>query len=97
MTLSKVCGTYFIGAFLRLSEDGKIAVASLITFIVSSIVFFIVGCFCHHYCQKQKQTPPISVMNRTPVYENVIPEQTLEQDLEMKENIAYGPIAIVSQ
>ena len=30
------------------------------------------------------------------MYENVLPEQNLEQSLEMKENIAYGPIAIVS-
>ena len=67
--------------------------SSLITFVISSIVFSIFGYFCHHYRQKQKRTLPISVMNRTPVYENVILEQNLEQDLEMKENIAYGPIA----
>ena len=29
-------------------------------------------------------------------YENVIPEQNTEQDLELKENIAYGPIVIIS-
>ena len=28
--------------------------------------------------------------------EIVIPEQNTEQDLELKENIAYGPIAIIS-
>ena len=80
-----------------LSEDGKIAVtSSLITFIISSIVFFIFGYFCHHCRQKQKRTRPVPVTNRTPVYENVIPEQNLEQDLELKENIAYGPIASFS-
>ena len=33
------------------------------------------------------------------MYENVVPEQNTEQDLELKENIAYGPImsAIASQ
>ena len=81
-----------------LSEDGIIiAVASsLITVIVSSITFFIFGYFCHHCRQKQRVTPPISVVNQPPVYENVLPEQNLEQNLEMKENIAYGPIAIVN-
>ena len=81
-----------LGAFL--SEDGKIAVASsLVTLIISSIVFFIFGYFCHHYRQKQKRT---LVMNRTPVYENVTPEHNLEQDLELKENVAYGPVASFS-
>ena len=80
-----------------LSEEGIIAVASsLIVFIISSVSFFIIECFCHHCRQKQKQTPPIPVMNRTPVYENVIPEQILEQDLELKENTTYGLIAMVS-
>ena len=78
-----------------LSEDGIIiAVASsLIAVIISSITFFIFGYFCHHYCQKQRVTPPISVANRPPMYENVLPEQNLEQNLELKDNIAYGPIA----
>ena len=70
--------------------------SSLITLIISSIVFFIFGYFCRHYHQKQKRTLPIPVTNRTPVYENVIPEQNLEQDLELKENVAYGPIASFS-
>ena len=84
----------FISIGSLLSEDRKIAVASsLITLIISSIAFFIFGYSCHHYHQKQKHTLPIPVTNRIPVYENVIPEQTLEQDLELKDNIAYGPIA----
>ena len=83
------------------SEDGIIIIiiavtSSLITVIISSIIFFIFGYLCHHYCQKQRVTPPIPVVNRPSVYENVLPEQNLEQNLEMKENIAYGPIAIVN-
>ena len=81
-----------------LSEDGIIiaVTSSLITVIISSIIFFILGYLCHHYRQKQRVTPPISVMNWPPVYENILPEQNLEQNLEMKENIAYDPIVIVS-
>ena len=86
---------YFIAAFLR--EHGKIAVAlSVSTFIVTSIVFFSFGYLCRHYHQKQTQSPPVPLTNRTPVYENVLPEQILEKDLELNENIAYGPIATVS-
>ena len=81
-----------------LSKDGIIieVASSLITVIISSITFFIFGYLCHHYRQKQRVTPPIPVVNQPPVYENVLPKQNLEQNLEMKENIAYGPIAIVS-
>ena len=85
----------YLGSLL--SEDGKIAVASsVITLIISSVVFFTFGYICRHYRQKQTQALPIPVMNRTPVYENVIPEQNTEQDLELKENIAYGPITCAS-
>ena len=82
-----------IGALL--SEDRKIAVASsLITFIVSSVLFFTFGYFCHHCQQKPKQKSPIPdpVRSTIPVYANVTLEQdTAEQDLEQKENVAYGP------
>ena len=70
--------------------------SSVSTFIITSVVFLTFGCLCHHYPQKTKQTLPVPVMNRIPLYENVIPEQNTEQDLELKENVAYGPIAIVS-
>ena len=37
-------------------------------------------------------------MNRTPVhmYENVVPKQDSEQDLELKENVAYGLVARIN-
>ena len=83
-----------VGALL--SEDGRIAVASsLITFIVSSVLFFTFGYFCHHCQQKPKQASsiPNPVRSTVPVYENVTLEQdTAEQDLELKENVAYGPL-----
>ena len=81
----------FIGSLL--SEEGKIAVASsVITFAITSIVFFAFGYFCHHYHHKQKQTLPTQTKNATPVYENVLPTQDPERDMELKENIAYGPL-----
>ena len=68
--------------------------SSVVTLIISSVVFFTFGYFCRHYRQKQTQALPIPFTNRIPeaVYENVTPEQNTEQDLELKENIAYGPI-----
>ena len=81
----------YIGSLL--SEDGKIAVASsLITFAITSIVFFFLGYFCHHYRQNQKQILPTPMDITTPVYENVLPTQDPERDMELKENIAYGPL-----
>ena len=53
-----------------LSRDGKIAVASSVTiFVVTAILFFIVGFLCGHFCQKKRKLasaaagetlPPIS-------------------------------------
>ena len=65
--------------------------ASLTTFIVSSVTFFIFGYFCHH-C-RQKQTLPDPTANTTPVYENVLPTQDPGRDMELQENVAYGPLA----
>ena len=82
-------------SYWSISNNGKIAVASSVsTFVIASIVFFSTGYFCRHYRQKSKPALPIPVMNRTPVYENVVPEQDTEQDLELKENVAYGPVAV---
>ena len=79
------CNTLCIGAFL--SEDGKIAVASSVsTFIITSVVFFTFGYLCHHYHHKPKQVFPVPVPSAIPLY---LPEQDTEQDLELKENVAY--------
>ena len=46
------------GSFEALSRDGRIAVASsVIVFIVTSILFFIVGFLCHHSCQIKVKQP----------------------------------------
>ena len=71
--------------------------------IISEHIYYYLNCFSSLdisvvtiVSQKQTQSPPIPATNRTPVYENVIPEQILEMDLELNENIAYGLIATVS-
>ena len=92
------CDGYYPSCFtdyvtgIVLNQEEKIALASFLTFAISSVVFFIIGYLCHHciYCQKFEQTLPILVI---PVYEEVLPQSNANQDSELKENIAYVPIS----
>ena len=96
--------------FSGLTDDGKIAVASSVTFIVGSGMFFIIGFLCRHFCQKFKErhsiintqtsTGPRTASHpnqenilSTPVYDDVVLKQR-EQELELKENIAYTSVRI---
>ena len=88
-----------------LSPDGKIAVASSVTvFIVASILFFTLGFLCGHFYQKKGKpsaaggdhhVPPGVATGRqqtqSTYYDNVVLHQQ-EQELELKENVAYGPV-----
>ena len=89
-----------------LSRDGKIAMASSLTvFTMVSILFFIVGFLCGHFriCQKKRKSstraaagetvPPggSGGHTQTPYYDDVVMQQS-DQELELKENVAYGPI-----
>ena len=89
-----------------LSRDGMIAVVSSVTvFIVASILFFTLGFLCGHFriCQKRRkpsattagacgetQSVPTATggQSQTPYYDDVV----LQQEVELKENIAYGPL-----
>ena len=79
--------------------------ASSVTFVASSSIFFIIGFLCRHFCQKFKDRNSIintqtSAGSRTanqenipstPVYDDVVLKQR-EQELELKENIAYASV-----
>ena len=84
-----------------LSQDGKIAVvSSMSVFVVTAIVFFIVGFLCGHFCQKNRklasaaagESVPSCVatggQTQIPYYDDVV----LKQEVELKENVAYGPL-----
>lgn len=83
-----------------LSEGGKIAVAAFATAVASAILFFIIGFVSGLFCRKQRIlateniTPIATKLNTIPIYEDV---QELskdgEQQLEMKENEAYGQVS----
>ena len=79
-----------------LSHDGvTIAVASSVTvLVVNSVVFFIIGCSCGHFCGNRKQElAPVTVMSTMPVYDDISPRTNNEQEvLELKANLAYGPL-----
>ena len=86
--------------FSGLTEDGKIAVASSVTFVAGSSMFFIIGFLCGHFCRKERHNSQISTGPRTanqdnilstPVYDDVVLKQR-EQELELKENIAYASV-----
>ena len=82
------------GSFNGLTDDVKIAVASSVTaFIVGSILFFIIGFLCGHFCRWEKKvTGAVTESEKihAPYYDDVVLKQ--EQQLELKENVAYGPI-----
>ena len=87
--------------FGPLSRDGKIAVASSVTvFTMASIIlFFTVGFRCGHFCQKYRKqssaaaetVPPSGGQSQILYYDDVVLQQR-EQELELKENVAYAPV-----
>ena len=80
------------------SDVVTVVAASLVSvFFVSSVIIFISGFICGHYFsrnfkQSSKETPSQPV----PLYEDVLPSAVIhqEQDVELKENVAYGPSMI---
>ena len=87
-----------------LSQDGKVAaVASSVTvFIVASILFFVIGFLCGHFCQKKgkpsaaggESVPPMATggqQTQATYYDDVLLQQQ-EQELKLKENVAYAPV-----
>ena len=87
------------GSFSRLSDDGKIAVASSIAvFIVTSILCFTTGFLCRHFCHNIKRekeninvTQSEDIIHGAPYYDDVVLKQC-EQELELKENVAYDSV-----
>ena len=79
--------------FEALSRDGKIAVGSLVTvFIVTLVLFFTVGFLSHHFCQRRKiAVPHEAAKKEIPYYDDVVLQQQ-GYELELKENVAYAPV-----
>ena len=59
---------------------------------MASVVFFIIGFLCGHFYQKKgrnSETLPPSEGTQAPYYDDIVLKQQNEQELELKENIAY--------
>ena len=81
--------------------------SSVTVFILSSVLFFIVGYVCGCFSQKHKQSTACKEISDEivcpqqsqpkPVYEDVLPKSMQEvqerdfHDFELKKNVAYGP------
>ena len=70
-------------------------ISIVISVIVSTFIFFTIGFICGCVCQKYKQS--ILALCKTQADQpstdlNIKHEQQDLQDLEMSENVAYGPV-----
>ena len=87
-----------------LSRDGKIAVASSVTaFAVASILFFIVGFLCGYTLYEKRSFKPCTAsktISSTGDHEGTLQVSNdvtvLNQKLELKDNVAYGPMRSTS-
>ena len=70
-------------------------VSSVIVFILSSTLFFFIGCVCG-WCGhklKIKRSDKSVISQAAPVYEDLQLSSSMPQDREKsKENVAYGPV-----
>ena len=68
--------------------------SSVTVFTVASILFFIIGFLCGHFCQKKRKpstaaaetVPPSGGQSQIPYYDDVV----LQQEFEQKDNVAYS-------
>ena len=86
-------------SFEPLCQEEKIAVASSVTvFAVISILFFIIGFLSRYFCHKERKTAgtasPIE-QPQIPYYDDVVLRQHVEQELELKDNVAYARPVLV--
>ena len=71
-----------------LSQEGKITVVVSLIVLVFTMVSFIVGFLCGHFCRRKIPHG----QTQFAVHYDVQLQQPYEQDLELKENVAYGQI-----
>ena len=75
--------------FINTKLRWKIAVTSSVT-VVASILFFVVGFLCGNVYQK-KRSIRHSGQTQIPYHDDVVLQKS-EQELQLKKNVAYGPV-----
>jgi hypothetical protein len=83
------------------NQNTAIITSSVIAYITSSVLIFIIGCACgwigHKHRAKGLDNPQAA-----PVYEDIQPSMSMPRDpqekvtFELKENVAYGPVPMQS-
>ena len=83
-----------------------IVILTVIAFVSSSVLIFIVSCACgwfgHKYKAKVLDKNTHSQATPGPVYEDLQPSASMQGDpreratFELKENVAYGPVPVQS-
>ena len=70
---------------------------SLVVFTLSSLLFFILGLYCCQFSNKLRRRNSEAVIQtqsnfHNTIYEDIPPDfRELDQDLELQQNMAYGP------
>ena len=78
-----------------------IIISTVVVYISSSVLIFIVGCACGWFGHKHKANTH-SQATPGPVYEDLQPSTSMQGDprekatFELKENVAYGPVPVRS-
>ena len=83
-----------------------IVISTIVVYISSSVLIFIIGCACgwvgHKHKAKGLDESTHSQAAPGPVYEDLQPSTSMQGDpqekatFELKENVAYGPIPVQS-
>jgi hypothetical protein len=83
------------------SQNTAIITSSVIAYISSSVLIFIIGCVCGWVGQQHrtKRSDKNTDSQAAPVYEDLQPPASMPGDqttFELKENVAYGPVLVRS-
>ena len=90
----------------KLTESGSLDVlraavsSTVVAFLVISLLIFATGFVCGHFFGRKSKQPPTetpdhpSASQPVPLYEDVTSSAVEQQEggLEMRENVAYGPL-----
>ena len=73
-----------------LNETEKIVVASVIVFVITSNLFFLIGFLCGHFCRKQN--PMSTAPSAVDPQEDDPQLRRHEEKVELQTNVAYDSV-----
>ena len=80
-------------------DHSTLVAAMIVSITISIILFFTFGCVCGCFCQKYKRLILALCKTSGPAAQPSIENSDSNvktQDLEMTENVAYGPIQLIT-